>query len=74
LKNLSSADHQKGLLMMISAIEGDVVRDAIDDDGVGRSFVEKDCAGLDEFGGDAVHIEGVDALDQGPGKAVLHAE
>jgi predicted N-acetyltransferase YhbS len=71
LKNLSSADHQKGLLMMKVPLS---VGDAVDDDGVGRGLVEEHGAGFDEFGVDAVDVTGVNVLHERTGKAVFHAE
>ena len=64
---------ERGVLE-IGAIEGDVVGDAVDDDGVARGLVELDGAGLDELGLNAVDIARIDVLDQRAGKAVLHAE
>ena len=87
MKNLSSADHQKGLLITVcagehgvleeGAVEGDVVRDAVDDDRVLGRGVEGDCADAYGFGldGFALELGGhlVDALDQRSWERVFHA-
>ncbi len=56
------------------AVEGDVVGDAVDDDGILRSPVQVHRAGVNEFGLNAFDMAGVDVLDQCSRKAVLHAE
>ena len=48
--------------------------DAVDDDGVAGGAVEADSAGLNELGLNARDVAVVDVLDEGAGKAVLHAE
>ena len=40
----------------------------------GYRFVEMSGAGFDEFGGNAIDVQGVDTLDQCTGKAVFHSE
>lgn len=58
----------------IGAIEGDVVGDAVDDDGVTRGLIEWQRAGVDEFGLNAGDAARIDVLDESAGKAVFHAE
>ncbi len=84
LKNLSSADHQKGLLMTCvpvrtaffreRAIEGHVVRDAIDDDRVARGLGHVHAADMDELGADAFDLHRVDPVDEGAGKGIFHSK
>jgi len=64
----------KGSVLQKGAIEGDVVRDAVDDDGVVCGLVEVNGAGLNEFGGNAVDIAGIDVLHERARKAVFHSE
>ncbi len=61
-------------MLEVGAVEGDVVGDAVDDDGVGSGLVHVRRAGLDELGVDAVEGARVDVLDERAGKAVFHAE
>ena len=55
-------------------IEGHVVRDAIDDDGVAGRLGHRDAADVDEFGCDAVDLHRVDAVDEGAGKGIFHSK
>jgi hypothetical protein len=57
-----------------SAVEGDVMGDAVDDDRVRRSFVQVYGPGLDKFGADAIEMHRIDALDERAGKSILHSK
>jgi hypothetical protein len=50
-------------MLQIRAIEGDVVGDAIDDDGVLCRLVEVDGARFDKLCPDSIDIAGINMLD-----------
>src|ERR1035441_7774698 len=49
-------------VLQIGAVERNVVRDAVDNDGVARSLVEMYGAGLDKLGLNAVDVAGINVL------------
>ncbi len=56
-----------------AAIEGNVVRDAVDDDRIAAGRCLAHAADLDGLGSDVGKLHRVDALDQRSGEGVLHA-
>ncbi len=61
-------------VLQVGAVEGHVVRDTVDDDGITGGLVHLNGAELDELGADAINFHGVDALHQGAGEGVFLAE
>ena len=61
-------------VLEISAIEGDVLRDAVDDDAIAAGFGHLHAAELDELGGHALDLHVVDLFHQRWRKSIFHAE
>ena len=65
---------RKDSVLQKGAVEGHVVRDAIDDDGVAGRFGHADTADVDELGLNSFDLHGVDFVDEGAGKGIFHSK
>ena len=59
-------------VLEIGPIEGDVVRDAVDDDAIARWLGHADGAEFDVFGAYVLNGEAVDAVDESGREGFLH--